>query len=176
MMSILPENQDGTITGIVIPSRVSTNIDHFLRHQAKSYNVVDVATVNGSSTFYFYFKVTAGKEIHMWEFNIESTQGSADIYLYEGGTVTVNGTALTPRNHNRYGTDSLGMVFYTGSTVTVDGTQLQRMMITAGKQSGGNQASDETILKDNTVYLVKYVNNSASNDKIEFHFNFLDIK
>lgn len=167
--------EDYTLSGNYIPSLTVTDLNHWLRHQGDSYVVSDSLTVTASSTYYFYFKVNAGKEVHLESFEFVSTKANAELVLYEGGTVTANGTAMTPRNNNRNGTDNLGIVFYKDSTVTVDGTQLEHTLLVGGKQSGGNVDGDEIVLNDDTVYLFKYINSATQDDKISFHINFLDI-
>lgn len=94
-----------------------------------------------------------------------TSNSTSNVYLYEGPTITANGTeSTTIRNRNRNSLNASGMKVYTGATFSADGTLLfQGTTITSAKASVSNDNTlDEWILKTSTEYLVRVVTTSAS--------------
>jgi hypothetical protein len=92
----------------------------------------------------------------------------ATITIYEGSDKNgVTSLASQVINKNRNGSDTNGITIYKGLTGgTTDGTL--RTKYHAGGNSGGNnrfggsnRSNDERILKPNTKYIIRIVNNSG---------------
>jgi len=66
---------------------------------AVGHRFVDIAD-EASVDLYFENPADSGKEVDIVKVNVTAL-GSCDVDIYEGNTVTANGTALMPRNLNR---------------------------------------------------------------------------
>lgn len=85
--------------------------------------------------------------------------GEVVVELYEGTTVSAEGTAITPINRNR-NSDTASVVVVTHTpTITSDGTKLTENWIgtTGFKEDIGDRTrgDNEIILKQNTKYLIR---------------------
>jgi hypothetical protein len=102
------------------------------------------------------------------------TEAEGLVQIYEGATLSDNGTALVVMNQNRNSSlvDYLGL--YVGPTITSDGTKLPLdQRIGSGKAVGGSaERSNEIILKDNTIYLVRITNSTTSNNYYNIKFDY----
>lgn len=170
------KTSDGSVIEDILPSIVTTEVDHWMTHMGASYTSSDTLSVAAGGVYEFLIKNTVGIGTHMTRFEFHSTQGDASIVFYEGSTVADNGTEVTPRNNNRTYTDSSNVQVFTNASTTALGAQLEHDIITGGKKSGG-QGSDvnEWILDQNTNYIITYTNNSGQADVISYHFDFLEV-
>lgn len=84
--------------------------------------------------------------------------GLHDVFLFQGPTTSLDGSALTPQNRNRLDTPpSCPVQVFNGPTISVDGTQL-----TTGKAAlSQNFDSGYWLLKPGTNYLVRITNTTA---------------
>jgi len=95
-----------------------------------------------------------------------------DIEIYEGATVSANGTELETFNNDRDSTNTPGLVAYSGPTVTDEGT-----LIWKGKTGSGRTpatvapgTSYEIIAKRNSIYLFKLVKVPSNTAYIDADF------
>lgn len=92
------------------------------------------------------------------------TELESSIEIYEGATLTANGTAISIFNRNRNATtfnDFLG--FYLTPTVTDNGTLIYEKRLGSDRKIGGTAGrASEYVLKDNTTYLVRITNQTSN--------------
>jgi hypothetical protein len=92
-------------------------------------------------------------------------------YLYEAPTVSANGTAMTAFNRNRNSAFTSDLEHYHTPTVTTVGTLISTDHAGSGRGTGGEARSEEFVLKNNTKYLLRVTNQTASNNYIDWHLN-----
>ncbi len=144
--------------------------EHHEIHCGDSYELGRIVNlVNGASTdILIIVPNEAVKRFHfIWSLEAE---GEATATLYEGATVSANGTALSifNRERNSSNVDYLGA--YHTPTVTGTGTAIEQHKVGSGNKVGGSAGrADEWILKNNTTYLLRVANETAVN-------NWVDIK
>jgi len=92
-----------------------------------------------------------------WTLTSQST-GAVKVEIYEGASVSANGTAVTRWNRNRNSTNTSTTLVYHTPTVTTNGTKMvTRYLGSEGfKQelSGEHRGDSEFILMQDTKYLV----------------------
>jgi len=108
--------------------------------------------------------VTGGAAAHLRISEIDITSAPFKIYLFEGTTVSANGTQQAAVNNNRLSTNTSNTQIYSGPTVTAPGTQLRYKLIPGTRQTGGDGTTyfNEWVLKPNTNYLVRITNASGT--------------
>lgn len=161
----------------VYPAPIQTTLDivHFRGHEGRLFscghynsNVVNGASiemlVQSSSTFDTHTVIIG-----------EST-GDAEMYLYEGTTVSAAGTAVTVSNHNRQSAKAFDGTITHTPTVTTTGTQINGTgLLPGGTKSSGTGGetgfTSEFILALNTKYLFRVTNNSGGNAKMAININ-----
>ena len=146
----------------------SIDFAHSKVHAGDFYTVSKISNAVASSGTLEIFIITGSTyELHM-NFNT-SAGGDSEFYLFEGTTVSANGTALTPYNNNRVSSNTAEASFYHTPTITGDGTQLYVDFVPggsgvfgAGGTAGGPiRSGTEVILKQSTNYLVRVTNTSG---------------
>jgi hypothetical protein len=104
--------------------------------------------------------ITGSKEVHI-TLDLVAAGGRVEAFIYEGATVSANGTAYGLKNRNRNGTDNtLEAKLYTGPTVTGTGTEFVKRQVfgtSSGQQRISSQigSSTERVFKPNTIYLIR---------------------
>jgi hypothetical protein len=99
------------------------------------------------------------------------SEGAAHMYLFEGTTVSADGTSKAVINKNRAWGGPANLTAFTGPTVTGDGTKLTEFPVYSatgpGQTSSGGSAGtfEEWVLKNDTNYLVRITNNHPSDAK-----------
>ena len=93
--------------------------------------------------------------------------GAAEIQVYEGTTVSNNGTIDNIRNRNRnYSDNNTTLVYYT-PTITSVGNLLEKEWVGSGKVYGGSvRDAEEKIGKQNTIYLLRVINRTTSDNHV----------
>lgn len=133
-------------------------------------------TVASPKRFLFIIPNTS-KRIH-FVFMIESGAGDIKVEFFENPTVTLNGTSLTPINHNRNSSKVSVLQVFVDPTITVDGDLLiclQSGTTTAGgKASGSVTHLDEFILRQNTIYQMKTTTLATVDVSSEFEWYEMD--
>jgi len=148
--------------------------EHLKIHLGQAYTVSDRFTIlNAGGIREFLAIVPAGVFPHFRSFTVTSDGGPNDVDFYEGTTVSANGTLITPRNNNRNLPDNAELLVYDSPTVTDDGLSLEPILIPGTKQSGsfGSEASNEWILKQDEVYMIRIVNNTVGSGSSSFTIN-----
>ena len=93
-----------------------------------------------------------------------SCGGNAELYIYEGATVS-GGTSFTAVKRNRTSATTSQSAILINPTVTVTGTEIDAELVAggAGKKSGGGGAGSlEIVLNPLTTYLFRLTNVSGT--------------
>jgi len=93
-----------------------------------------------------------------------SCGGDAELYIYEGATVT-GGTSFTAIKRNRTSATTSQSAILINPTVSVTGTEIDAEIVTGGtgRRSGGGGANSlEMVLNPLTTYLFRLTNVSGS--------------
>ena len=142
--------------------------EHVEIHSGDHYFIKDWTDIPGSSTVDFLVVTpNTTKWAHMIiEFTFEA---EANITVYEGATTSADGTAITINNRQRNSVNTAGITAYTGPTVTTTGTAIARYKYGSGKSTGGAaRASAELVLKQNTKYLIRVVNDTVTSNWCDY--------
>ena len=126
--------------------------------------------------------ITGTKPVHLNRWRVESGGGDIDIDIYEGATVSANGTALSVHCTNRLALNTALTTLYDGPTVTDDGTLIHSQWVPPtssgiGQSADGAQAEagEEWILAPNTNYLIRVTNNSGDTISIWEEYLFYEV-
>jgi len=98
-----------------------------------------------------------------------SCGGDADIYIYEGATVT-GGTSFTAIKRNRTSATTSQSAILINPTVTLTGTEIDAQIVTGGtgKKSGGAGSNVlEIVLNPLTTYLFRLTNVNGTSHMAE---------
>jgi len=138
------------------------DINHLRLHEGRAYNVYRMYP-NAA-------KLAAGASCNIaiaWASNVyahlvidASCGGDAELYMYEGATVT-GGTAFTALSRHRVINAASQSAVLINPTVTSVGTELDGQLIAGGagkKAGGGGAGSLEMVLKPLTTYLFRLTN------------------
>lgn len=151
-----------TVTG----SRVSTSAVHANTHKGIVFNLSRKILLAASQTVYL-IGIVNEHFIHFNHYSFNASEGDIDIFLLEDVTYTEgSGTPLVGKNRNRLSARVSTMDIFAGGTVTDDGLELHILGFpkagTATPTRVAQSASDEEwILKPDSVYALKIVNNEA---------------
>jgi hypothetical protein len=98
-------------------------------------------------------------------------EAETEWYIYEGVTINVAGTAITPRNNDRNSSNTSGNTLAgitntsvanaNADTAVAGATVIEHGIVGAGKTGGSESRSRELILKQNTVYCMRAIANAA---------------
>ncbi len=160
----------GAVVNIDIPHE-AIHIGKYFSYSAK------IAIANTASYDHLLVIPSAGgKFIHLRLFLISGDSTPLDLILYEGTTVTANGTLQTGYNFNRNFSNSTLSV-YTSPTVTTTGTQINIAMIIGSKQNGGvgESSGTEWVLLPSTNYLVRITNNSGGASNVSVRVEWYEL-
>jgi hypothetical protein len=138
------------------------DINHLRLHEGRAYNVYRLYP-NAA-------KLAAGASCNIaiaWASNVyahlvidASCGGDAELYMYEGATVT-GGTAFTALSRHRVIDVASQSAVLINPTVTSVGTELDGQLVVGGtgkKAGGGGAGSLEMVLKPLTTYLFRLTN------------------
>lgn len=157
-------------------SLVNINEEHWTIHEGLVYQGAHKFTgVANGGVVNILLKVPAGVYPHLREFIVTVGEGDVDVAVYEGATVSADGTGGSILNMNRNSDNVSGSQFFHTPTITDDGTQIKTVWIpptasgTGGSSGGISRAFQgaELTLKPNTNYLFRAANNSGATISIE---------
>lgn len=132
-------------------------------HSGEVFMVSGQADLNTDDTLDILFVSSPLVTTHL-TFQIRATV-ETNLVLYEGTTVSDNGSAVSITNHNRQSINVPKTKAYSGPTVTDEGTQLLELHFGSGQQTGGHSMHDnEIILAKDTNYLLRVTSEANSND------------
>ena len=115
------------------------------------------------------------KEIHLKDISVNvlknAAAGNTQFQLFEGITVSANGTALTVFNNNRRSSMAADFVSYHSPTVTGTGTQLLGYLTHNDWETyiaPSYTNTWEIILKTNAKYLLRFYNNTNQSNTFTY--------
>lgn len=141
--------------------------EHSRIHSSKAFLVNGKHTIANGASLDILLSNPAGNYPHLRAATANVTGAPFDVCIYEAPTVSANGTAATARNLNRNSAATANLLAYTGPTVTGTGTELECSIVPGAKQTGGSGIDNiqmEWVLKANTLYLVRFTNNSGGSE------------
>lgn len=139
---------------------ITTDYSHHEIHDGNHYVVhINKDVANGGTYNIAFTTPDTTTQCHM-EFMV-TTEGEADVILYEGITSFGSGSAFTPINSNRNSTNTSVLTDMEVDTTAVVGspTTLGHAVIGSGRSFGGTvRGENEFDLKRNTKYLLLITN------------------
>lgn len=149
---------------------------YFKKHLGQYFHISGKTTLNAGATLQFISVIPAGVHTHVGKLRVKTLDGPLDIYLYEGATVSANGTPITPLNVDRTSETVSQHAVYAGPTVTANGTQILYDLVEAAHKEGGlgGDTFDEFILKDNIIYLFSIINNGLVATTVAYTFEWIE--
>lgn len=143
--------------------------EHAEIHGGDHYFYEDYAEIDAAATIDFCIQTPdTTKWSHLvWEI---AAQGQFTFEIYEGATITYDGTDLTSYNNDRNSSNVSNWVnFEQDSTVVAPGTRLGGMLLgdainPVRSMPGGGNRSREVILKQNTNYLFRITSGVNDNN------------
>jgi len=109
-------------------------------------------------------------------------ESETEWFIYEDVAITTVGTAKTPINNNRNSLNASGLAFdmITNGSLTdanadtdlTGATELRHNITGAGKNAGVTARNNEKILKQNTIYCVRFISNTAG--YVNYSFNWYE--
>jgi hypothetical protein len=159
-------------------------VEHHEIHCGDSYEAIYSETLAGNASISFLIIIPdegltetfPGEQQDKKQYHLKyivDTGAQALFSVYEGATVTNNGTAITVfnRNRNYLLTDFIG--FFRTPTVTGNGNLIYQRRLGFGRNEPGSRArDDEWILKDNTIYLVTLLNETNQPNIYNFEIDY----
>lgn len=145
------------------------DITHYKMHEGRHFFYKEVVAFTGGAadTKYFMFSVDS-MEVHA-KFLANADQ-EYDIYIYEGPTVTDNGTPITTINNNRNSSNTPTLLAYANPTATA-GTLIWHGKVGIGRTGGvAIGLGYEIIAKSATKYLFKIVKVGSTTGWVDIDF------
>jgi len=145
------------------------NTAHRHVHDGFFFHMSGRTSLGIGATYNMLISVPAGCYPHFQDiiFNIGDSPG--DIFVFEGTTTSADGTPVTAFNRNRNSANTPSLQVFHTPTITGDGSQIHDRYIVDNGGLGSNQIGvyrsaqgEEWVLKPDTKYLVRYVNNSGN--------------
>ena len=147
------------------------DINHLRLHEGKAFKAYRI--------YPYATKLAAGASCNIaiaWASNVyahllvdASCGGDAELYIYEGATVT-GGTSFTAVKRNRTSATTSQSAILINPTVTVTGTEIDAEIIAGGagkKAGGGGSSALEMVLNPLTTYLFRLTNVNGTDHMAE---------
>lgn len=122
------------------------------------------------------FRTPSGKEVHV---RVDPMTAVASIFqLFDGPTVTSDGTTMFATNRNRNSTNTAGSAVFHTPTTSSSGTMVTSLRIPAGfggfVRDPAKSGFFEWVLAPSTEYLFKLRNVSGSTADVGFAFDYFE--
>ena len=123
----------------------------------------------GNVTYVMFITPIATWRVHAMAFI--NAEAEFLLEIYENGTVSNNGTYVTPMNNLRCSTRLAGLMPYTNPTVTNDGNLMWLARVGVARESGVTMGlTYEIIVKPNTIYIWKLTKEAAGTHYLDYDF------
>ena len=159
----------------VSKAQVGIDLRHHHVHAGDHFFLKDWVSVSGASaTFDLLFKVGAIASHMMLHF---LTQEEFSFVLYEGTTVSADGTAANVVNNKRSSTVTPTTLVYTGPTVTAVGTQLIAGQLSSGAKVGAVSdfgEGDHLIFATSTNYLLRVIKTNSGTHFFDYQLSWYE--
>jgi hypothetical protein len=185
-INILRES-DTTKSRHVNPAYVDKDGNSYIASSDKPFPIVDInhLRLHEGKAFKAYriypnsAKLASGASCNIaiaWASNVyahllvdASCGGDAELYIYEGATVT-GGTSFTAVKRNRTSATTSQSAILINPTVTVTGTEIDAEIVAGGagkKAGGGGSSALEMVLNPLTTYLFRLTNVNGTDHMAE---------
>lgn len=153
----------------------TVDISHNKIHAEDHYFVKNYIDLSNAQVYDILF-VTPNTTKHGHIVYSFSSELEATIQVYEATTTSADGTSVTSYNNNRNSVNTAGILVYHTPTVTGVGTQIKAVVIGSGllRESGEYRQEHELVLKQNTKYLIRVTNATASDNLFDYHFSWYE--
>lgn len=155
---------------------VSIGALHHEIHEGDTYKVHNVNTAVASGGDITIVLTTGAKSCHTTFYG--SSGGDALLYLFEGSTVTVAGTAMVEYNKNRNSSNTATAAAELNPTAS-GGAILDQLFIPGGSgptaPGGATNVRDEWVLKPSTIYRFKLVNSTATTQTLNLAIEWYEV-
>jgi len=150
------------------------DIQHAQVHKGNHFFVKSFAEITGASTTAEFLIKTGAKFPHARV--IATSNAEFIIDIYEGTTVSADGTPVTVFNNDRNSATTATVSLFTSPTITGDGTLLWRSKLgDSGNPAGSLQTSQELIAKDNENYLLRITKVTSGTHYIDYDFFWYEV-
>ena len=153
---------------------VAIEYEHSQIHEGIMFTILEVTDLtNGATRDLFVISPDTTKWTHLvWEIEHEL---ETTIQFYLGTTYSAIGTEITSFNRNGNSGNVATTKVYHTPTITDVGTLIGTIQQGDGKKAGGSdRLSNEFMLKQGAVYLVRITNATASNNLISVKLNWYE--
>lgn len=135
---------------------------HHHVHEGRLFSTTHIKEALGASNSTYMLLRAGANNVPHFEFTV-NTAGAARIDMFEGPTLTDDGTPLTEVNHDRSSSNTSDVSVFSEPTVSADGTLLLTDRVpsgVAGAKAGLGNVSGraEWLLAPSTDYLIKITN------------------
>ena len=149
---------------------IAITYEHHEIHAGSHYLIEDVVDLAINAVYDMQFTTpNTGKWSHFtFELNCEN---ETEWYIYEGATIALAGTTITPVNNNRNsantsantiaGITNTSVANANLDTAVAAATELAHGIVGSGQNGGLISRDREIILKQNTVYCMRAIANAA---------------
>ncbi len=160
------------------PSITTITVPHNRIHVGDMYSASHLFTsIGAAADAEVLIKVGSNKYLHFM-FSI-SAGAESYVYIFEGPTITTNGTEVQIRNMNRFSSNTSDANVYYTPTIGVDGTQICVGLLPGAikkNDMGGNIRPDtEWILNKNTDYLIRVTNNGTGAEPVAIQLEWYEV-
>ncbi len=162
------------VMDVVSGKLIAIEYEHNQIHDGNMFTILEVTDLtNGAVHDLLVITPDTPKWAHLvWEIEHEL---ETSIKFYRDTTYSAIGTEVTSFNRNGNSGNTATTKVYHTPTVTDVGTLIATIQQGDGKKAGGaDRLSNEFTLKQNTVYLVRITNLTASNNLIAVKFNWYE--
>lgn len=149
---------------------------HAMTHRGRVYDASHVVEgVADDNTLEFLVLTDDTSVAHIRA--LVATGGDAEFQVYEGPTVTDEGTSLSAINRNRRSSRAAKTQVWHTPTLSADGTELFDAFLPGGERrraTGAGGGFEEYVLASNTYYLFRATNRSGGNDTLGIHLTWYE--
>lgn len=150
---------------------IGVDYAHHEVHDGSHYFIKKWADITGAATVAYFMFVTPNTTKRIHAKVAIAAEAEFRVEIFEGGTVSANGTALTAINNDRDSASTAGLLAYNAPTVTSDGTQIWDTVVGSGKNSTISLGLNyEIIAATDETYLFKITKVAAGTHWIDFDF------
>lgn len=169
-----PVKVDSRSEALVLIDTVHSRI-----HEGRFYttNASDLALADNASITVLV-RIGYGQSAHVRPLGI--CGGDAELFVFEGPTVTNDGTVQAVTNKNRFSPRVAVTEIFLGPTISDDGLELDNRLIIGGSgfiSTPGGQSDfseGEWVFKTNTDYLIRLTNRAGTTQPAQLEIDFYE--
>ena len=145
---------------------------HHEMHEGEHYFIKTWLNITGAGTVAYFMFTTPNTTKWAHARALMTGEAGFQIEIYEGGTVSANGTQVLGVNNNRNSVNTAGLLAYAAPTVTTDGTLIWDAKTGTGRDATGVSPAlgYEIIAKQNETYLFKITKDASGTNYLDIDF------